>query len=281
MGCRVGYKSGYPLWTSRFFVYSSVPMARYMAIALAAAVLSIGCASKKAGLDPRGKLYTSSEVQDFLEHTAPPQAEENFVIGCGDRLDIVFFVHKDLSTNDLLVRSDGRITLPYVGDVRAAGLTPMQLDSTLTVRFSEVLRDPNLWVIVREPAQKLVYVLGRVHRPGGFTFETRVSVLQAIALAGGLERGAKTTHVVVIRRDGPERIVGAEINLAAVTSGYNVENDIWLKNFDIVYVPATRLQSASEFVGIVYDILYPPLDVVMRGWSVQVLYQQLDYLRSR
>ena len=111
--------------------------------------------------------------------------------------------------------------------------------------------------------------------------ESRMTVLQAIALAGGLDRGAKTSHVVLIRRDGSERIVGVEINLAAVTSGYNVANDIWLKNYDIVYVPATRLQTAGEFISIVYDILYPPVDLMLRGWTAGIMFQQLDYYRSR
>ncbi len=256
-------------------------MTRRLAIILVLAVLSIGCAARNVGLEPRGKLYTSDDVKGFLESTAPLEAEEEYIIGIGDRLDVIFFVHKELSTLGLLVRSDGRITLPYVGDVRASGMTPMRLDSTLTVGFSEVLRDPNLSVIVREPAEKLVYVLGQVERPGGFKFQTRVSVLGSIALAGGLSRGAKTTHVVVIRRDGPEKIVGVEINMAMVTSGNNVANDIWLKNYDIVYVPKTRLQSAGEFVEIVYDILFPPLDLALRGWTVQVLWQQLDYIQSR
>ncbi len=75
-----------------------------------------------------------------------------------------------------------------------------------------------------------------------------------------MERGAKTTHVLVIRRKGPEKIVGIEVNVASITSGYNVQSDIWLRNYDIVYVPKTRLQSAGEFIAIINDILYPPVD---------------------
>jgi polysaccharide export outer membrane protein len=186
-----------------------------------------------------------------------------------------------LTTTDLLVRSDGRVSLPYVGDVDAAGVTPMQLDSALTSRFSEVLREPNLSVILRAPAEKLVYVLGQVKTPGGFPYETKLTVLQALALAGGIERGAKTSHVLVIRRKGPEKVVGIEVNVASVTSGYNVQNDIWLRNYDILYVPKTRLQSAGEFIAIINDILFPPIDLVLRGWQIEVLRQQLEVIRSR
>jgi polysaccharide export outer membrane protein len=226
-------------------------------------------------------MYDTEELGEFLLDTAAPGSDDEYVIGVGDHLDIVFFIHKELSTIDLLVRSDGRITLPYVGDVMAAGATPMQLDSTLTVRFSEVLRDPNLSVILRRPAVKLVYVLGEVKVAGGFPYETRVSLLQALAFAGGLEYGAKTTHVLVIRRKGPDKIVGIEVNVAAITSGYNVQSDFWLKNYDIVYVPKTRLKSTADFVALITDIIVPPVDIALRGWTIQVLQQQLELLKSR
>lgn len=255
-------------------------MRRIASILVVCGLFLSSCGAPKSGLEERGELYRGGDVMEFLDATAPPGVEEEYLIGVGDRLDVVFFVHKELSTPGLLVRTDGRITMPYVGDVRAAGLTPMQLDSTLSSLYSEVLRDPNLSVIVKEPAEKLVYVLGQVKRAGGFKFETRVSVLGAVALAGGLDEGAKTSHVLVIRRDGADRIVGAEINIAAATSGYNVANDIWLKNYDIVFVPKTRLKSAAEFVQLMNEILFPPVDIALRGWQVQVLRQQLEFLQS-
>jgi len=256
-------------------------MRRLVAIIVSLAVLSAGCASNNAGREERGQLYPQNQLDEFVGDTNPTESEGDYVIGVGDRLDVVFFIHKELTTLDLLVRTDGRVTLPYVGDVGAAGVTPMQLDSTLTYRFSEVLRDPNLSVILRAPAQKIVYVLGQVKTPGGFPYETQVSLVQALALAGGLDRGAKTTHVLVIRRKGPEKIVGIEVNAASITSGYNVQNDIWLKNYDILYVPKTRLQSAGEFIAIINDILFPPVDILVRGWQIQVLKQQLDVIRAR
>lgn len=256
-------------------------MARCIVLWVCFAVLSAGCASKNAGRMEPGRFYDSGEVQSFLEQTAPPGVDAQYIVNVGDRLDVVFFIHKELTTVGLLVRSDGRITLPYVGDVSAAGYTPMQLDSALTERFSEVLRDPNLSVIVRDPAEKFVYVLGQVKLPGEFRFSSKISVVQAIARAQGFARGAKTSHVVVIRRDGPERIVGVEIDVASITHGKVFANDIWLRNYDIVFVPKTRLQSASEFIEILYDILFPPTDLMLRGWTAQVMWQQLEYLRAQ
>lgn len=271
----------YLLWIFGFFVYSLCAMTRSLSFILVLAVISLGCASHKPAMGPRGDVYERDQVSEFLRDTATPDSGNAYIIGIGDRLDVVFFVHKELSTIELLVRSDGCITLPYVGDVVAVGVTPMRLDSTLTTKFSEVLRDPNLSVIVREPADKLIYVLGQVKRPGAYPYETKMSLLQALALGAGFERGAKVSHVLVIRREGLQKIVGVEVDVAAMFAGHNLEQDFWLKNYDIVYVPKTRLESAAEFMQIIYDILYPPVDLLMRGWTAQVMWEQIDYLQSR
>ncbi len=255
-------------------------MNRWLALALSLVVLSQGCSSQNAGLEPRGEFYKKTELAEFVKDTTPPETENDYIIGVGDRLDVVFFIHRDLTTKNLLVRSDGRITLPYVGDVMAEGHTPMELDSTLSARFSEVLRDPNLSVIVGEPAEKMVYVLGQVKNSGGFEYETSLSLVQAVAKAGGFVRGAKQQHVLVIRREGLNRVVGAEISVKEITSGYNVQRDIWLRNYDIVYVPKTRLESAAELMQTVGDILGPPVDIIWRGWQIQVWQQQYELLRG-
>jgi polysaccharide export outer membrane protein len=256
-------------------------MGRIFFAVVAALVLGLGCSSNKEGLEPRGDFYKEDQLGDFLADTAPPQQDNEYIIAVGDKLDVVFFIHRELTTTNLLVRTDGRITLPYVGDVMAAGYTPMQLDSTLTAEFSEVLREPNLSVIVKQPAEKIVYVLGQVVRGGGYDFQTNISLVQAVARAGGLERGAKADHIVVIRREGLDRVVGIEVSLNKITSGYNVGGDFWLRNYDIVYVPKTPLQSTADLMTTVDEILRPPVDIIFRGWQIKVLQDQYEFLRAR
>lgn len=256
-------------------------MKRSLSLILLLIVTSVGCAANQPQVKAGGEVYRNDQVAEFLRETEAVDSGNVYIIAIGDRLDVTFFVHKELSTVDLLVRSDGCITLPYVGDVAAVGLTPMQLDQTLTTKFSDVLRDPNLSVIIREPAEKFVYVFGQVKKPGGFPFATKVSLLQALALSSGLDRGAKTKHVLVIRRVGPARIVGVEVNVSEIVKGHNVNQDFWLRNYDIVYVPKTRLQSTSEFIEIINDVLFPPVDIVLRGWQSTLMWQQIDYLQSK
>ena len=227
-----------------------------------------------------GTVYGQKEIEEFLNVTAPTPMITDYHVNIGDRLDVVFFFHEDLTTKDLLVRDDGRITLPYVGDVMAAGQTPMQLDTLLTDQFSEVLRDPNLSVIVRSTLSKVVYVLGHVGNPTEVEFERHLSLTQALARARGIEYGARTSSVLVIRRDGLDKVVGVQVDVKSILSGESIENDFLLRNYDIVYVPKTALQSVADFSQLMYNILQPPADLILTGWQIRWLSQSFE-LRSQ
>jgi len=244
-----------------------------------AAVLALqGCASAPpSGQSPRG-MYDPQQLGQFLKETAPSPGTNEYVVGIGDRLDVVFFFHQDMSTLDLLVRSDGRITLPYLGDVMAAGFTPMQLDTLLESRFGEILKDPNLSVIVRDSEEPTVYVIGQVDKPGAYQFSTTLSLVQSVAMAGGTVRGAKTENVIVIRRAGLNRIVGVEVNMKAIIDGKSIQNDFPLRNMDIVLVPKTRMESIASVMQTIDDIVAPPSNLAMRGWQIFLIQQQVDNL---
>jgi len=198
----------------------------------------------------------------------------------GDRLDVVFFFHDDLTTLDLLVRPDGRITLPYVGDVMAAGHTPMYLDSTLTRRFEEILREPNLSIIIRSTQLEHVYGLGEVERPGHYTYPVNMSVLQAISDAGGHKPSAKLANVVVIRREGPDRVLGVLVDVGAIMDGGQIQNDFQLTNNDIVYVPKTNIAKAGDFIQELDDVVKPPLEWVVRALQITVLRDQFFFISN-
>src|SRR5512139_804300 len=149
MSCRL---SRFPGWGSRRT--GSRPFGSFGAAALVAGFLALplvagGCGSGIRGSDRSEGWYDSQSVQQFAAETslpAQPVLAPEYVIGVGDVLEVVFLYHNNLTTRDLVVRRDGRISLPYVGDEMAAGITPMVLDSVLTNRFGEILREPNLSV---------------------------------------------------------------------------------------------------------------------------------------
>jgi polysaccharide export outer membrane protein len=225
-------------------------------------------------------MYERGQIDEFVTETGPPAgAVPEYRIGIGDRLNVVFLFHKDLSQRLLLVRDDGRISMPYVGDQMAMGYTPMELDSILTVRFSEILREPNLSVIVDEPAKRQVYVLGMVKKPGGYEILRPISLVQSIALAGGVKEGGKPENTIVIRREEPNEIVGIEIDVKSIMKGESVQHDVLLKNFDIVYVPQSRLSSTAEFARSVKTILDLPIGTTLQGWQIANIIENYRFLK--
>ncbi len=241
---------------------------------------AVSCSSNRA-FPPQGRLYEKDQLEAFLGDTDGDRAMPGeYRIGVGDKLDVVFPIDEKLSTRDLIVRYDGRISLPYLGDVMAAGYTPMELDSILTRGFGEILRTPELSVIVRSSAKKLIYVVGQVNKPGGFPHEDQVSLVQAITLAGGFASGAKSKNVVLIRRMGRNRIVGVEVNVEAILKGRALNQDFILKDYDIVYVPKTRIKSAAEFSEQFMKILDPPFGLAIRAWQFVNLQAAFEFYRT-
>jgi polysaccharide export outer membrane protein len=246
-------------------------------------LLSGGCGSSVRGSDRSQGWYDEASIQEFVSDTAGPVRavlEPEYVIGVNDVLEVVFLYHNNLTTRDLVVRRDGRISLPYVGDQMAAGITPMVLDSLLTVRFGEILREPNLSVIVRKPAPQKVYVLGQVEMPGRVEFDDEMTMLQAVAAAGGFKGGALANHAVLIRRQGVSKIVGVEVDLEAVTAGAMLANDLRLRNYDIVFIPQHPIYSAGQFMEQVGNIINVPLDAVFKGWQIANLSASYEYFRA-
>lgn len=247
------------------------------------AMMSAGCSSGIKGSERSEGWYDRASLQEFVTDTqakAPAMLETEYVIGVGDELEVVFPYHTNLTERDIIVRRDGRISLPYVGDQMAAGITPMDLDSVLTVQFGEILREPNLSVIVSMPARQKVFVLGQVRSPGKVEFEDDMSILQAVTSAGGFDRGALPAHVVLIRRQGVSKIVGVEVDMKAITQGAILSNDIRLRNYDIVFVPQHPIFSAADFMEAFGKIIDVPLDAVFKGWQIANLSQTYEYFAT-
>jgi polysaccharide biosynthesis/export protein len=131
--------------------------------------------------------------------TAPAAAADaSYIIGSDDVLDISVWKEPDVS-RVVPVRPDGKISLPLVSDVQAAGLTPSELAEMLTERFKKYLNDPQVTVIVKEINSRRIYVVGEVMHPGAFPLLPDMTVLQALADAGGFTVYANTKKIHVLR----------------------------------------------------------------------------------
>jgi polysaccharide biosynthesis/export protein len=159
----------------------------------------------------------------------------DYVIGPDDVLGIVFWEQANHG-GDVIVRPDGKITLPLINDIQAAGLTPDQLRQAIVTASAKFLRDPNVTVIVKQTNSRRVYVTGRVNKPGTYVITTPVTVLQMLALAGGVADFAKKDRIVVMRTEGQET-KSLKFNYKDVTQGKQLEQNILLKPGDTVIVP--------------------------------------------
>jgi polysaccharide export outer membrane protein len=272
-------------WVSRLTACGGTNAVRPRAMAVAfvfVAVTAAGCSSGIKGADRAHGWYQSDSLQQFVADTGKqkPFLEPEYVIGVGDELEVVFPYHTNLTERDIVVRRDGRISLPYVGDQMAAGITPADLDSVLTVKYSEILRDPNLSVIIQKPAPQRVYVLGQVNTPGRIEFDDQMTMVQSVAAAGGFKKGALSGHAVLIRRQSVSKIVGIEVDLKAVTQGAKMTNDVPLRNYDIVFIPQHPIFTAADFMEAVGTIIDVPLDAVFKGWQIANLSATYEYFKT-
>jgi len=175
--------------------------------------------------------------------TVPPQAAlataasipAGYVIGSDDILSIVFWRDKDMS-GDVVVRPDGKISVPVLNDVQAAGYTPEQLRVRLTEQAGQFFEDPNVTVVVRAIKSRNVYVTGNVAKPASYPIPDNMNVLQLIALAGGVLEYADSKHIVIIRNEGG-RPQYHRFNYNEVVRQKKPQQNILLKPGDTVVVP--------------------------------------------
>jgi polysaccharide export outer membrane protein len=166
---------------------------------------------------------------------AAAAADSSYVIGADDVLDISVWKEPDVS-RVVPVRPDGKISLPLVSDVQAAGLTPTELAATLTERFKKFLNDPQVTVIVTQINSRRVYVVGEVAHPGAFPLLPNMTVLQALADAGGFTLYADTKKIHILRTtNGKQSEMPFEYK--AVLDGSKSSENIMLIPGDEIVVP--------------------------------------------
>ncbi len=166
-----------------------------------------------------------------------PQRTE-YVIGPADSLRITVWKNNELNT-EIEVRPDGTITMPLVGDIRAAGMTPTQLKNEIAKRLQNFIREEGAYVTVAVTnvnSYKFT-VSGNVTLPGMFSSRQYVTVVEAVALAGGPNRFANPSEMVLIRKDETGRIRRIPIDYEAIMAGRAPEQNLIMLRGDTLHVP--------------------------------------------
>lgn len=209
---------------------------------------------KKKTVEKKKEVLTSAPA---LAAKAAPQAgpvEREYYIDVGDILDISVWQITDLSKPEVIVRPDGKISFPLIGDIKAEGLTLTQLDNSITEKLKTYVKTPEVSIMIRrfgEQANK-VSILGEVTAPGVYKFSSPPSVTEVVASAGGYTKYSVINSIMVIRGAGmgrkPEAI---RINLAHILKGNKYSNNISLKPNDIIYVPRSFIGNMNTFMELI------------------------------
>ena len=220
----------------------SIQIEKYLKYILCGLVLSgvVGCRSERS--PTRVDASLSAGVAEREEQTKP-----KYLLQCGDVIEIKFLYSPELNER-VTVRPDGMISLQLVDEVEVLGLTPSELDKTLTERYTAILKQPEIAVIVREFAGQKVYIGGEVVAPQSIPLVGEMTALQGVMGAGGFRETAHTGSVIIISK-GPEDVRAVRrVDLSKAISGEDPGGDVLLEPFDVVYVPKTFIAEANQFV---------------------------------
>jgi polysaccharide export outer membrane protein len=166
---------------------------------------------------------------------APEAKRDDYRVGAGDTLQVFVWKEPELS-RDVVVRLDGRITVPLLGDVDAAGRTPEELGADIGAKLVRYVATPQVTVGVLRANSTHFYVIGQVGKPGEFPLTGPITLLQALALAGGFKDFAKTESIVIIRTERGAQTV-LPVNYKKLEAGKDVSQNILLKPGDTIVVP--------------------------------------------
>jgi polysaccharide biosynthesis/export protein len=196
-------------------------------------------------------LITGSVAQQTLSDKAPSQPGTNgqqtgpsgtaphndtFVIGNDDVLAINVWKEPEVSRS-VPVRSDGRISLPLVGEVEAAGRTPLKLEQDIAAKLKNYVSEPEVTVIVQQINSQKINILGMVAKPGSYPLTSSATVLDAIALAGGFRDFAKKKAIYVLRQNPDGTQTKLPFNYKDVIKGENLSQNVKLQPRDTIVVP--------------------------------------------
>ncbi len=180
-----------------------------------------------------------------VQANAYPQ--KAYRIQAGDELEVRFFYNPELNDR-VIVRPDGFISLQLIGELMVIDMTPGELTSTLQQRYESMIQRSAITVTMRVFAGQRIYVDGEVNKPGLFPLTGQVTVMQAIAMAGGYKDSARLHELILIRRGPSNEPLAIPIDLWAIINGKNMGQDILLLPFDIVYLPKSPIGNVNKWI---------------------------------
>ena len=205
-------------------------------------------------------------VRRKVEEEDSSSGNREYTIDVGDTLDISVWKVPDLSSSEVIVRPDEKISLPLIGDIQAVGRTLTELDAEVTEKYALYVREPQVSVMIKKFGGSKVVVLGDVKTPGVYSFSGAIRLAEAIALAGDCTKYAVRNNILVIRGDihnNPE-IISA--NMISFVKNAKLGENILIQPQDVVFVPRSVIGNVSSF----FETIAPIIDGVYKTSTTDI-----------
>lgn len=208
----------------------NVSVGKYLiVISFAVVLLANGACAKSQ----RTVSHSEHQTAEMQESTVSASGE--YILGAEDVVEILVWRNEALSRT-VSIRPDGKISLPIVGDLQAAGLSATQLRDSIKAHLQEYKETPEVSVIIREVNSLAVFIMGEVARPGKLQLRSETTLLQALSLSGGFTQYADPDNILLLRREsgGETRI---RVRYKDIVNGRNPDGNVLLRRGDTILVP--------------------------------------------
>jgi protein involved in polysaccharide export with SLBB domain len=198
-----------------------------------------------------------------VQEAPPPESE--YLLRPGDELNVMVVGQSEF-TQIVKVRPDGRLTAPGMGDIEATGRTIPELTEEIRTGLRRLIRHPEVSVLLTTHAQEFVYVFGEVKVPGAHPYLPDMTALHALGAAGGQKDTGRMSRVLVLRRTGPNSLDVYPLDLGKTLSADGGGRDVYLRPYDVVYVPRTFIADVNLFVDKFIRQNIAPFTAYIEGW---------------
>lgn len=219
--------------------------------------LVAGCATVEYAAPPLPQIDEAPEL-----YVAP--IEQQYRLQIGDTLAIRSYFDAQLN-QEAVVRPDGRISVLLVGEMLVAGTAPTDLADKIKLAYRPMVGDTDLTVAVTRTSGMNVYLSGEVRTPSLLQMDGNLTVMQAIARAGGTLASANTSNVLLIRHREDGRLVVSKVDLEKIL--HNQSSDVFLQRRDVIHVPKSQIAQAGQFVDQYINAIVPRFVQLQLGWS--------------
>ena len=198
-------------------------------------------------------IFAQTPHKSAKENTAPEstlsQTKSDYKIHKGDKLSIKFLYQPELSDAAVIVRPDGKISLPMVEELLVEGLTVKELKTALEKAYREILLNPEITVSLVEFVQPHVFVSGQVNKPGSYELRAGQTLLQAVILAGGFTAEAHRKYVLHARPVGEHQLKVVAVDVTKMLKPKDNKEEIVLEDGDYIYIPNSKLAKFNSIVA--------------------------------